>query len=61
MQQADEPACIADRLFEPGDGLGRAGAGVFGEEGVFLHARGFVGAGNGENEEEGVGGPRDEG
>ena len=61
MQQPNEPAGIADRLFEPDDRFGGAGAGVRRERCVFGRAEGFVGGCYGEDEEEGVGGAREEG
>lgn len=61
MQEADEPAGVADGLLEPHDGLIGAGTGVGGEGGIFGTAERLVGWGDGEDEKEGVGGARQEG
>ena len=55
MQEADEPAGVADGLLEPDDGLSGAGTVVGGEGGVFGVAERFVGCCDGEDEQEGVG------
>lgn len=60
MQEANEPAGVADGLLEPHDGLVGAGAGVGGEGGVFGTAKRLVGWGDGKDEEEGVGGAWEE-
>lgn len=61
MQESDQATCVADRLLEPHYGLGGPGAGVCLFGGVFAFAGGFVGLGDGEDEEEGLGGAWDEG
>jgi len=62
MQQADQTARVADRLLVPYNFFfGRFWGVVIGFGGVFVLAEGFVGAGYGEDEEQGVGGAGDEG
>lgn len=55
MQEANEPAGVADGLLEPHDGLTGAGTGVGGEGGIFGTAERLVGWGDREDEKEGVG------
>lgn len=61
VEEADEPACVTDRLLEPDDFLAGTGAGIVGEGGVLLAPELLVGVGDGEDEEEGEGGAREEG
>lgn len=61
VEETDESAGVADGLLEPHYGLGGPGAGVFGKVAVFCCAGLLVGLGDGEDEEEGVGGAGDEG
>lgn len=61
MQQADEPASVADGLLIPEDFLVRTGGCVVGSGSVFGGAEGLVGFADGEDEQEGVGGAGDEG
>lgn len=61
MEESDKPARVADGLLEPHDRFTWTGARVLGERAVLGDAGGFVGFGDGENEEQGVTGPRDEG
>lgn len=60
MEQSHEPAGVADGLAEPDDGLVVALAGVLGQGGVLGEAVALVGGGNGEDEQQGEGGPRHE-
>ena len=60
MEQAHEPAGVADGLAEPDDGLAVAPAGVRGQGGVLGEAVALVRGRDGEDEEQGEGGPRDE-
>ena len=61
MQETDKAAGIADRLFEPDDWFGGAGAGVIQERRVFGPAEGFVRRCYGEDKEDSVGGAGKEG
>lgn len=60
MQQAHEAARVADGLAEPDDGLAVALAGVLGQGGVLGEAVALVRGRDGEDEQQGEGGPRDE-
>lgn len=60
MQQAHEPAGVAYRLAEPDDGLAVAAARVLGQGGVLGEAVALVGGRDGEDEQQGEGGARDE-
>lgn len=53
VQQAHEPAGVADGLAVPQDGLLVTAAGVLGDAGILGEARGLVGGGDREHEEEG--------
>ena len=60
VQQPHEPARVADGLAEPHDGLAVALAGVLGQGGVLGEAVALVRGRDGEDEQQGECGPRDE-